>query len=178
MSLYDPRNRKEIYYRGILDGDNSLPDPQTREEIFLKAIAEAMPIITEATVVQEKGTSATDVMSQKAVTDAIDELGITVVKNIASADNVTTGEYWASPDTTGSASGYQRIEIPVIEGRTYSLWKFQKIFSFMTDSEGTNYGSPDPGNVTIPTGCTLLHLSYNFDNVDFSSVFNLIIKST
>lgn len=69
MSLYDPRNRKEIYYRGILDGDNSLPDPQTREELFLKAIAEAMPIITEATVVQTTGTSATTVMSQKAVTD-------------------------------------------------------------------------------------------------------------
>lgn len=41
MSLYDPRNRKELYYRGILDQDpGSLPDPQTREEIYLKAIAE------------------------------------------------------------------------------------------------------------------------------------------
>ena len=71
MSLYDPRNRKEIFYRGILDGDNSLPDPQTREEIFLKAIAEAMPIINESTVKQTTGSSATDVMSQKAVTDAL-----------------------------------------------------------------------------------------------------------
>lgn len=41
MSLYDPRNRKELYYKGILDQDpGSLPDPQTREEIYLKAIAE------------------------------------------------------------------------------------------------------------------------------------------
>ena len=41
MSLYDPRNRKEVFYRGILDQTpQSLPDPQTREEIYLKAIAE------------------------------------------------------------------------------------------------------------------------------------------
>ena len=41
MSLYDPRNRKELYYRGILDqAPGSLPEPQTREEIYLKAIAE------------------------------------------------------------------------------------------------------------------------------------------
>lgn len=71
MSLYDPRNRKEIFYRGILDGDNSLPDPQTREEIFLKAIAEAMPIITEAEVQQGPGSSATDTISQKGITDLI-----------------------------------------------------------------------------------------------------------
>ena len=41
MSLYDPRNRKEVFYRGILDQTpQTLPDPQTREEIYLKAIAE------------------------------------------------------------------------------------------------------------------------------------------
>ena len=41
MSLYDPRNRKELYYRCILDqAPGSLPEPQTREEIYLKAIAE------------------------------------------------------------------------------------------------------------------------------------------
>ena len=71
MSLYDPRNRKEIFYKGILDADQSLPDPQTREEIYLKAIAEAMPIIVSDTqVVQSTGSSAYDVMSQKAATDA------------------------------------------------------------------------------------------------------------
>jgi len=41
MSLYDPRNRKELFLRGVLDGDgDSLPNPQNREEIFLKAIAQ------------------------------------------------------------------------------------------------------------------------------------------
>ena len=77
MSLYDPRNRKEIYYRGILDGDNSLPEPQTREEIFLKAIAEAMPIITEATVEQTTGSSDVNVMSQKATTEALETVAST-----------------------------------------------------------------------------------------------------
>lgn len=73
MSIYDPRNRKEIFYRGILDGDHSLPGPQTREELYLKAIADAMPIVvTDTQVVQGRGSSTDDVMSQKATTDAID----------------------------------------------------------------------------------------------------------
>lgn len=69
MSLYDPRNRKELYYKGILDGDHDLPSPQTREEIYLKAIAEKDPIAVEAEVVQERGYSSENVMSQKAVTE-------------------------------------------------------------------------------------------------------------
>ena len=41
MSLYDPRNRKELFLKGVLDGNgDSLPDPRNREEIYLKAIAE------------------------------------------------------------------------------------------------------------------------------------------
>ena len=73
MSLYDPRNRKEVFYRGILDGDpDSLPDPQTREELFLKAIAEASPVvITDPEVVQGLGDSTVNVMSQAAVTDLL-----------------------------------------------------------------------------------------------------------
>lgn len=106
MSLYDPRNRKEIYYRGILDGDNSLPDPQTREEIFLKAIAEAMPIITEATVKQTTGSSATDVMSQDAVTKRllIYKSGLSSVNILEDVFDV--GLYTIAPVGTSNITGY------------------------------------------------------------------------
>ena len=37
--VYDPRDRMEVFLRGLLDGDGDLPDPETREELFLSAIA-------------------------------------------------------------------------------------------------------------------------------------------
>lgn len=37
--IYDPRDRRELFLRGLLDGDGDLPDPETREELFLAAIA-------------------------------------------------------------------------------------------------------------------------------------------
>lgn len=74
-NLDTPYSRREIFYKGILDQDpDSLPDPETREERYLKAIAEAYPTPVEATVTQDEGSSTTSVMSQKAVTDALDGL--------------------------------------------------------------------------------------------------------
>lgn len=135
MSLYDPRNRKEIYYRGILDGDNSLPDPQTREEIFLKAIAEAMPIITDATVKQTTGTSATDVMSQKAVTDLFDGLQ----GNLFGTTDTVTGSYYlkyvhnVNPDmqvlvtlVSSASSGYVQFSgLPDANDTGNSVYQFR-----------------------------------------------------
>lgn len=85
MSLYDPRNRKELFLKGVLDGDQNLPDPITREEIYLKAIADASPIvITGVTVVQGSGTSSTDVMSQEAVNKTVSSVA-KAVYNIKTA---------------------------------------------------------------------------------------------
>lgn len=102
MSLYDPRNRKEIYYKGILDGDNSLPDPQTREELYLKAIAEAMPIITEATVQQSVGSSPTDVMSQKASRDTF-ATGADLVKISEVMPNLFKGSFNIVPSNNNQS---------------------------------------------------------------------------
>lgn len=92
-NLDTPYSRREIFYKGILDQDpDSLPDPETREERYLKAIAEAYPTPVEATVVQVEGSSTTSVMSQKAVSDALDELRDTKLDKTGTAplaDNLT-----------------------------------------------------------------------------------------
>lgn len=40
MAVTDPRDRLELFLKGIIDADfSNLPDPITRDEIFLAAIA-------------------------------------------------------------------------------------------------------------------------------------------
>lgn len=173
MSLYDPRNRKEIYYRGILDGDNSLPDPQTREEIFLKAIAEAMPIITEATVKQSTGTSATDVMSQKAVTDELTSLSENTVKSVKTMVGDIVGGSNGYVDNTGkfvstnswkTTDYIETVGVTGIDDYVYGFATVPYITYYDRYRVYIGYeqyaGTPVIKNPTIPSGAFYFRLAY------------------
>ena len=72
----EPKSRKEQYLADIAGQDVALPaEPKSREEQYLAYIAEngsgGGGGGTSITVVQTTGSSTTDVMSQKAVTDII-----------------------------------------------------------------------------------------------------------
>lgn len=93
-NLDTPYSRREIFYKGILDADpDSLPEPQTREERYLKAIAERDPApVPEAEVVQTEGVSIVDVMSQKAVTDALSEIRDELAEKVDADGTVANAE--------------------------------------------------------------------------------------
>lgn len=69
-NLPTPESRKELYLAKAAGEDVTVPTPASREELFLNAIAEGGGG-SSINVVQTTGQSEADVMSQKAVTDAL-----------------------------------------------------------------------------------------------------------
>lgn len=105
--------------------------------------------------------------------------------NFADPTTVEDGKYWLDSDNgKGSASGWKIIEVPVVAGKTYSIYGAHDGFSWFVDanrhnlskmvsSDGTHYINGQ--NVTIPSGCAYLHMSKNDNYQPYS--FAVINKS-
>ena len=108
-TLPEPKSRKEEYLATAAGMTGiTLPEPASREEIYLNAIAEGGGGGgggSDINVVQTTGTSTTDVMSQKAVTDALADAGGPTVVQTTGTSTTDVMSQKAVTDALAGAGG-------------------------------------------------------------------------